>query len=148
MIPVILDVDTGIDDALAILFAVAHPELDVRAITCVDGNTSLDQVVANTLAVLDAAGAGDIPVAAGARDPLIELSREAAWVHGADGLAETHLPASPRKPATVTERTSSTTTTLTRARRARGGRRPRCRSPSPAACGRRMACCAPSFGSS
>ena len=101
MIPVILDVDTGIDDALAILFAVAHPELDVRAITCVDGNTSLDQVVANTLAVLDAAGAGDIPVAAGARDPLIELSREAAWVHGADGLAETHLPASPRKPVDV-----------------------------------------------
>ena len=101
MIPVILDVDTGIDDALAILFALAHPELDVRAITCVDGNTSLDQVVANTLAVLDAAGAGDIPVAAGAREPLIEPSREAAWVHGADGLAETRLPPSARVPVEV-----------------------------------------------
>lgn len=101
MLPVILDVDTGIDDALAILFAVAHPDIDVRAITCVDGNSSLENVVANTLAVLDVAGAGDIPVAAGAREPLVEPSREAAWVHGPDGLAGTALPASPRHPADI-----------------------------------------------
>ncbi len=55
-IPVILDVDTGVDDALAILFAVAHPDIDVRGISCVAGNASLDQVVANTMRILDVAG--------------------------------------------------------------------------------------------
>ncbi|MET0853523.1 MAG: nucleoside hydrolase, partial [Microterricola sp.] len=51
-IPVILDVDTGVDDALAILFAVKHPDIDVLAITCVAGNASLEQVVDNTLKIL------------------------------------------------------------------------------------------------
>jgi pyrimidine-specific ribonucleoside hydrolase len=63
---VLLDVDTGVDDALAILFAVAHPDIELVGITCVAGNTSLENVVANTLKVLDVAGAPDIPVAAGA----------------------------------------------------------------------------------
>ena len=71
-IPVILDVDTGVDDALAILFAVKHPGIDVLGITCVAGNASLERVVDNTLRVLDAAGAPDIPVAAGAVRPLLE----------------------------------------------------------------------------
>ena len=93
---VILDVDTGVDDALAILFAVAHPDLDVRGITCVAGNAGLDQVVANTLRILDAAGAPDVPVAAGARRPLIEAARSASQVHGADGLGGVELPASAR----------------------------------------------------
>ena len=62
----ILDVDTGIDDALALMLAVRHPEVNLRAVTCVAGNASLEQVVRNTLTVLDAAGAEDIPVAAGA----------------------------------------------------------------------------------
>jgi pyrimidine-specific ribonucleoside hydrolase len=63
--PVILDVDTGFDDALALLMALRAPQLEVLAVTCVAGNHRLDQVVANTLKVLDAAGAGEIPVAAG-----------------------------------------------------------------------------------
>ncbi|MGD8193695.1 nucleoside hydrolase [Herbiconiux sp. P18] len=94
---VLLDVDTGVDDALAILFAVAHPEIDLVGITCVAGNTSLENVLANTLKVLDIAGAPDLPVAAGARRPLIEPSR-ASHVHGADGLGDLGLPVSKRVP--------------------------------------------------
>jgi len=95
-LPVILDVDTGVDDALAILFAVAHPDIDVRGISCVAGNASLERVVENTLRILDVAGAGDIPVAAGARRPLIEPARAASHVHGESGLGTLHLPASAR----------------------------------------------------
>ncbi|MEH6782047.1 MAG: nucleoside hydrolase, partial [Rhodoglobus sp.] len=67
----ILDVDTGIDDALALMLAVRHPGVNLRAVTCVAGNASLEQVVRNTLMVLDAAGAGPVPVAAGANRPLL-----------------------------------------------------------------------------
>lgn len=100
-IPVILDVDTGVDDALAILFAVKHPEIDVLAITCVAGNASLEQVVENTLKILDAADAPAIPVAAGAVRPLIEPARSASHVHGADGLGGIQLPTTSRVAETV-----------------------------------------------
>jgi pyrimidine-specific ribonucleoside hydrolase len=100
-IPVILDVDTGVDDALAILFAVKHPDIDVLAITCVAGNASLEQVVDNTLKILDAADAPAIPVAAGAVRPLIEPARSASHVHGADGLGGIQLPATARIAETV-----------------------------------------------
>lgn len=100
-IPVILDVDTGVDDALAILFAVKHPEIDVLAISCVAGNASLEQVVDNTLKILDAADAPAIPVAAGAIRPLIEPARSASHVHGADGLGGIQLPATARVAETV-----------------------------------------------
>ena len=52
---IILDVDTGVDDAFAILFAARHPDINLLGITCVDGNTNLKQVVTNTLKVLDVA---------------------------------------------------------------------------------------------
>ena len=68
-VPVILDVDTGVDDALAILFAVRHPGIDVLGISCVAGNAALAQVVDNTLRILDVAGGPTIPVAAGAVRP-------------------------------------------------------------------------------
>jgi pyrimidine-specific ribonucleoside hydrolase len=97
-IPVILDVDTGVDDALAILFAVAHPGIDVLGICCVAGNASLERVVENTLRVLDVAGAPDIPVAAGARRPLISPARSASHVHGEGGLGTVHLPPGDRVP--------------------------------------------------
>jgi pyrimidine-specific ribonucleoside hydrolase len=51
---IILDVDTGVDDAFAVLFAAMHPVINLLGVTCVDGNTNVDQVVANTLKVLDA----------------------------------------------------------------------------------------------
>jgi pyrimidine-specific ribonucleoside hydrolase len=63
---VVLDVDTGIDDALALLYAVAHPELDLGAVTCVSGNVALQQVVRNSCSVLDLAQARAVPVGAGA----------------------------------------------------------------------------------
>ena len=85
-IPVILDVDTGIDDAMAIMFAVRSPRIDLRAITCVAGNTNADQVVRNTLYVLDTLGAPDIPVARGAQRPLLAPLQAADHVHGRDGL--------------------------------------------------------------
>jgi pyrimidine-specific ribonucleoside hydrolase len=95
---VVLDVDTGVDDALAILLATRSPRLDVRAITCVAGNAPVDQVVANTLKVLDAAGAGDIPVARGADRPLFAPPQPGRSVHGEDGMADLGLPASARRP--------------------------------------------------
>lgn len=94
--PILLDVDTGVDDALALMFAVAHPELDLLGVSCVAGNASLDRVVDNTLRVLALAGATDVPVAAGAVRPLIEPARDAGHVHGADGLAGVELPAAAR----------------------------------------------------
>ncbi len=63
-VPVILDVDTGVDDALALLFAARHTGLELRAVTCVAGNAAVDQVVTNTLTVLDAAGAADVSCSA------------------------------------------------------------------------------------
>lgn len=95
---VILDVDTGIDDALALLLACRSADLDVLAISCVAGNAEVDQVVANTLKVLDAAGAPDIPVARGIARPLIEPPRPARHVHGQDGMADLGLPVSRRRP--------------------------------------------------
>ena len=92
----ILDVDTGVDDALALLFAVRHPSIDVRAISCVAGNAPLGQVIDNTLRVLDAADAPAIPVAGGALRPLLESARSASHVHGEDGLGGVALPATAR----------------------------------------------------
>jgi len=67
--PVILDVDPGIDDALAILLAVRSPELDVRAITFVFGNVELELGVSNALKLLELVGRTDIPVARGEAPP-------------------------------------------------------------------------------
>ena len=65
-----------------------HPAINLIGVTCVDGNTNVDQVVANTLKVLDAAGACDIPVARGAVRPLLCKSEYAEYVHGADGMGD------------------------------------------------------------
>ncbi|MEU2964369.1 nucleoside hydrolase [Streptomyces ardesiacus] len=100
-IPVIIDCDTGVDDALALLLAVRHPRLDLRAVTCVAGNTDVAGVVRNTLTVLERADAPDVPVARGAERPLIEGVRTARHVHGADGMGDLGLPAPTRAPADV-----------------------------------------------
>jgi pyrimidine-specific ribonucleoside hydrolase len=87
-LPVVLDVDTGVDDAMALLLAARHPGLDLRAVSCVAGNAAVEQVVANTLAVLHVAGRDDVPVARGAARPLLEPARAADHVHGMDGLGD------------------------------------------------------------
>lgn len=94
--PILLDVDTGGDDALALLLAMASPALDVRGITCVAGNCALEQVVINTLTLLDAIGAPPVPVAAGMDRPLLEPGLPALQLHGGDGMGDLGLPA-PRR---------------------------------------------------
>jgi inosine-uridine nucleoside N-ribohydrolase len=91
--PIILDCDPGHDDAIAILLAVASPELELVAITTVSGNQTLDKTTANALKVLELAGRSDIPVFAGADKPFIRARDVAAHVHGESGLDGPDLPA-------------------------------------------------------
>ena len=97
-VPIILDVDTGVDDACALLLAALHPDVELRAVTCVSGNASVDDVVRNTLKVLDVAGRPDVPIARGAARPLLEPAGDARHVHGDDGMADLGWPSSDRHP--------------------------------------------------
>ncbi len=94
-VPVIADVDTGVDDALALLFLARHPGIDLRGVSAVAGNVDADTAARNTLDVLAVAGAADVPVARGATRPLINPARDARAVHGANGLGDVELPRSP-----------------------------------------------------
>jgi purine nucleosidase len=85
-VPLILDVDTGVDDALALLYAVASPEVDLIAATCVMGNISVEQATENTLAVLEVAGRPEVEVATGAARPLARDHVPFPVVHGERGL--------------------------------------------------------------
>lgn len=84
--PIILDVDPGHDDAVALLMAVASPAIDLLAVTCVAGNAPLANTQENARKVLTLAGAIDVPVAAGLDRPLVRPLRTAPNVHGASGL--------------------------------------------------------------
>jgi inosine-uridine nucleoside N-ribohydrolase len=77
----ILDVDTGTDDALALAYAVSHPDVELVAVTTVAGNTGIDLTTANTLAVLDWLGAHEVPVHRGASRPLARPHRDAIYFH-------------------------------------------------------------------
>ncbi|MDP2966411.1 MAG: nucleoside hydrolase [Pelolinea sp.] len=89
---VIIDCDTGIDDALALLLALRSPDLNVLGITCVNGNVTLDKVVINTLKVVDHSGK-PAPVYAGVSAPLLpEKSENAPHIHGTDGLGDLSFP--------------------------------------------------------
>lgn len=96
---ILLDTDPGIDDALAILLALASPEVQLEAITVAPGNCTTAQGVENALRVLDLAGASDIPVAAGVETPLIQPLLTAPETHGDTGLGYAKLPPTNRKPA-------------------------------------------------
>lgn len=85
-IPIIIDCDPGHDDAIAILLALASPEVEVLALTTVGGNSGLANTTRNALQVLEVAGRTDIPVAAGCERPLLRPLRIADHVHGASGL--------------------------------------------------------------
>ena len=95
---VVLDVDTGVDDACAILLAALHPAIDLRAVTCVGGNAPLADVVRNTLVVLETAGRADVPVGVGASRPLLEEPVDARHVHGEDGMADLGMPSPTLRP--------------------------------------------------
>lgn len=99
--PVVLDVDTGIDDSLALLYALASPEADVRAVTCVSGNVEARQVAINTLAVLELAGRTDIEVAVGREVPLERPLETTPETHGPRGIGYAGLPPPTR---TISER--------------------------------------------
>lgn len=92
---IIIDTDPGVDDAHAILLALAHPEVHVEAITAVNGNVGLEHTTANALKIMDAAGK-DVPVFAGCAAPLINIPFHASFVHGKDGLGDCNLPSSKR----------------------------------------------------
>ncbi|SOC53310.1 pyrimidine-specific ribonucleoside hydrolase [Blastococcus aggregatus] len=97
-IPLVIDTDPGIDDALAILLALASPEVDLRLVTTVHGNVDLALTTENALRVLHLAGRSDVPVAAGAQASLIHPQPErAGHVHGAEGLGGVQLPPSPAR---------------------------------------------------
>jgi inosine-uridine nucleoside N-ribohydrolase len=95
---IIIDCDPGHDDAIALLLALASPELEVVGVTTVAGNQTLEKTTANAIRVLDFAGRGDIPVAAGADRPLVREQHVAAHVHGDTGLDGPDLPPPQREP--------------------------------------------------
>jgi purine nucleosidase len=93
---IILVVDTGVDDALALALAVRHPAIQLDAVLTSCGNVGLELATLNTLRVLDWLGATDVPVIAGADCPLEAPFVDAAYWHGADGLGGARLPVSGR----------------------------------------------------
>src|SRR3954449_6261987 len=99
--PVIIDCDPGHDDAMALMLAVASPELELLAVTTVAGNQTLDKVTANAIRVLDVVQEFDIPVAAGADRGLVHTARAAGEVHGETGLDGPELPGPSRDPEPI-----------------------------------------------
>jgi purine nucleosidase/pyrimidine-specific ribonucleoside hydrolase len=90
--PLLIDCDPGHDDAIALLLALASPEVDLLGVTTVHGNQTLEKTTANALRVLELAGRSDIPVAAGAARPLVGPPAVASDVHGESGLDGPELP--------------------------------------------------------
>ena len=91
-IPIILDCDPGHDDAIALLLALGSPELELLGVTTTYGNQTLEKTTANALRVLELVGRADMPVVAGAAEPLERELVVAAHVHGESGLDGPTLP--------------------------------------------------------
>src|SRR5712691_1299514 len=89
---VVIDTDPGVDDALALLLAMRSPELRIEAITVVAGNVPLELTLPNALRMVEIAGRTDIPVAAGAKAPLLRRLVTAAYAHGENGLGGAVFP--------------------------------------------------------
>ena len=98
-VPMVLDCDPGLDDAIAIMVALGSPEVDVLAITTVAGNAPLRHTTANAIRVLDHLDRADVPVAAGADRPLVREAHAERGVHGDTGLGDLDLPPPSRLPA-------------------------------------------------
>ncbi len=91
-IPVVIDTDPGLDDAIAILIALAAPEFDVLGLTTVAGNLPLAVTTANALRLVEACGRGDVPVIEGCDRPLLRSPLHCGDIHGPDGLGDGILP--------------------------------------------------------
>lgn len=91
-VKLLIDVDTGIDDALALLHACASPEAEILGVTTVSGNVDLQRATRNTRAVLALAGRSDIPVWPGCGRPILREAEDASYVHGGSGLGQADLP--------------------------------------------------------
>lgn len=95
----ILDVDTGIDDALALLYAAASREAEIVAVTCLSGNAEAADTARNTLGVLELAGRTDVEVAIGRRVPLVRSLEITPETHGPRGIGYAELPDPARAPS-------------------------------------------------
>lgn len=100
MTKVVIDCDTGVDDALAILYLAAQPNVEILAAGTVHGNVPPEQGALNTLNVLEVAGLTNVPVSIGAARPLAQNATSADFVHGSDGLGNVNLPAPAMSPST------------------------------------------------
>ena len=89
---VILDLDTGIDDALALAYALAHPGLELIGVTVTYGNVPVELGVRNTLVLLELLGAGDVPVFAGEQPAGFQVKPISAFIHGRNGIGDVLLP--------------------------------------------------------
>ena len=89
---ILLDCDQGHDDAIALLLALASPEVDLVGITTVHGNQTLDKTTVNALKLLEFVGRTDVPVAAGAAVPFVREPFVAEYVHGESGMDGPALP--------------------------------------------------------
>jgi inosine-uridine nucleoside N-ribohydrolase len=89
---ILLDCDPGHDDAIALLLALASPELELLGVTTVAGNQTIDKTTVNAIRLLEFAGRTEIPVAAGADRPLVREQYVASYVHGETGLDGPDLP--------------------------------------------------------
>src|SRR5271170_7073700 len=94
-IPLIIDVDTGIDDAFGLLYALAQPSIRVLGVASVAGNVDLAKATRNTRAVLALCGRSDIPVWPGCAAPLLHAPEDASIIHGESGLGWAVLPEPP-----------------------------------------------------
>ncbi|MDE0699803.1 MAG: nucleoside hydrolase [Acidimicrobiaceae bacterium] len=94
----LIDTDTASDDAVALVMALRHADINVEAITVVSGNVGLDQAVQNALYTVELCGA-DVPVYAGAASPMMRSLETAQYVHGEDGMGDAGLLLSGRVPA-------------------------------------------------
>ena len=94
--PLLLDVDTGIDDSLALLYACASPDAEIVAVTCVAGNVDARQVAENSRAVLELAGRADVEVALGREAPIARDLVTTPETHGPKGIGYAVLPPASR----------------------------------------------------
>ena len=94
--PILLDADTGVDDAVALIYALKSPQIDLVGVTAVFGNTSAAQAARNSLDIIKLCGfEGKVPVAVGTGETVCGAKgEESPHVHGANGIGNAVLPAS------------------------------------------------------